>query len=209
MALSTLRFSTFNVASQVFYQSSSRLSFALVNLKPLVPGHVLVVPTRVVPRLRDLTADEVTDLFQSVHQISKVIEIEYKAQALNIALQDGPMAGQSVPHVHVHIIPRRAKDFEPLDEMYNALDVKNLTEDFAEAYAARPSRAERKAFEAEQRERQRGNVDSPFSGIEDKERRVRSEGEMRIEAERLRSLFPEQNRGVREEQEEEERVGRS
>lgn len=38
MALSTLRFSTFNVANQVFFQSSSRLSFALVNLKPIVPG---------------------------------------------------------------------------------------------------------------------------------------------------------------------------
>ncbi|KAG0662250.1 hypothetical protein C6P46_003436 [Rhodotorula mucilaginosa] len=196
MALSTLRFSTFNVANQVFFQSSSRLSFALVNLKPIVPGHVLVVPTRVVPRLRDLTPDEVSDLFQSVHQISRVIESEYRAQALNIALQDGPMAGQSVPHVHVHIIPRRAKDFEPLDEMYNALDAKNLSQDFAEAYAARPLRAERKAFEAEQRERQRGNVESPFAGIEDRERRPRSGDEMRIEAERLSSLFPEENRGV-------------
>ncbi|GAA5959844.1 hypothetical protein JCM8115_004876 [Rhodotorula mucilaginosa] len=195
MALSTLRFSTFNVANQVFFQSSSRLSFALVNLKPIVPGHVLVVPTRVVPRLRDLTPAEVSDLFQSVHQISRVIESEYRAQALNIALQDGPMAGQSVPHVHVHIIPRRAKDFEPLDEMYNALDAKNLSQDFAEAYAARPLRAERKAFEAEQRERQRGNVESPFAGIEDRERRPRSGDEMRIEAERLSSLFPEENRG--------------
>lgn len=81
--------------------------------------------------------------------------------------------------------------------MYNALDAKNLSQDFAEAYAARPLRAERKAFEAEQRERLRGNVESPFSGIEDRERRPRGTDEMRIEAERLSSLFPELNRGVR------------
>lgn len=41
MSLSSLRFSRFNVASQVFYQSQSRLSFALVNLKPIVPGREL------------------------------------------------------------------------------------------------------------------------------------------------------------------------
>ncbi|TNY23985.1 HIT-like domain-containing protein [Rhodotorula diobovata] len=190
-ALSTLRFATFRVPNQVFYQSA--LSAGIVNLKPLVPGHVLVIPRRVAPRFRDLTADEVTDLFQSVHQISRVIEQEYKAQALNIALQDGPLAGQSVPHVHIHIIPRHAKDFEPIDEMYTELDSKNLAQDFADAYAARPSRAERKAFEAEQRAKEEGKADAPFAGIED-ERRPRSVDEMREEALRLSGLFPPENR---------------
>ncbi|GAA5886214.1 hypothetical protein JCM5296_003520 [Sporobolomyces johnsonii] len=191
MSLNALRFASFKVPNQVFFQST--LSAGIVNLKPLVPGHVLVIPRRVVPRFRDLTPQEVSDLFLSVHQISKVIETEYKAQALNVALQDGPLAGQSVPHVHVHIIPRRAKDFEPLDEMYNALD--DLSSDFAEAYASRTTRAERKAFEAEQREKERGNVETPFKGIED-ERRARTPEEMRDEAQRLSRLFPEENRGV-------------
>jgi len=117
-ALSTLRFATFRVPNQVFYQSA--LSAGIVNLKPLVPGRaslsspppspppradqvgarfivaqadsscsynadVLVIPRRVAPRFRDLTADEVTDLFQSVHQISRVIEREYKAQCVPLA----------------------------------------------------------------------------------------------------------------------------
>ncbi|CEQ39180.1 SPOSA6832_00707, partial [Sporobolomyces salmonicolor] len=183
MSLNALRFAAFKVPNQVFYQST--LSAGIVNLKPLVPGP----PT-----------PEVSDLFLSVHQVSKVIETEYKAQALNIALQDGPLAGQSVPHVHVHIIPRRAKDFEPLDEMYNALDAQDLSSDFAEAYASRPTRAERKAFEAEQRERERGNVETPFKGIED-ERRARTSEEMREEAQRLSRLFPDENRGVFDEAE--------
>ncbi|GAA5902810.1 hypothetical protein JCM8208_006482 [Rhodotorula glutinis] len=190
-ALSTLRFATFRVPNQVFYQSA--LSAGIVNLKPLVPGHVLVIPRRVAPRFRDLTADEVTDLFQSVHQISRVIEHEYKAQALNIALQDGPLAGQSVPHVHIHIIPRHAKDFEPIDDMYTELDSKDLGQEFADAYASRPTRAERKAFEAEQRAKEQGKVDAPFAGIED-ERRPRAVDEMRDEAQRLSELFPPENR---------------
>ncbi|GAA5850906.1 hypothetical protein JCM8547_009128 [Rhodosporidiobolus lusitaniae] len=212
--LSSLRFASFKIPNQVFYLSASRLTFALVNLKPLVPGHVLVVPTRVIPRFADLTPDEVSDLFSSVHAISKVIEKEYKAQALNIALQDGPLAGQSVPHVHVHIIPRRAKDFEPIDEMYSHLDALDLssahssfassfTSSFASEYASRPTRAQRKEQEALERERLKfeaeahakatGNVETPFAGIED-ERKPRGRREMREEAERLSRLFPEENR---------------
>ncbi|GAA5826121.1 hypothetical protein JCM11251_007173 [Rhodosporidiobolus azoricus] len=208
MSLSHLRFASFKITNQVFYVSSTRLSFALVNLKPLVPGHVLVVPTRVTQRFKDLTPEEVGDLFASVHQISRVIEQEYKAQALNIALQDGPLAGQSVPHVHVHIIPRRAKDFEPIDEMYSALDAKNLSADhltFEQQYASRPSRAERKEaeqqqlhdlshFAAELHARESGNVEVPFAGIEDAERKPRTREQMREEAERLSGLFPEGNR---------------
>ena len=45
---------------QVFYKTAH--SFALVNLKPLLPGHVLVCPNRVVPRLKDLSAEEVSTI---------------------------------------------------------------------------------------------------------------------------------------------------
>ncbi|GAA5973760.1 hypothetical protein JCM11641_005122 [Rhodosporidiobolus odoratus] len=226
-ALSTLRFASFKIPNQIFYLSSSRTTMGIVNLKPLVPGHVLVVPTRVTPRLKDLTPEEVGDLFASVQQISRVIEKEYRAHALNIALQDGPLAGQSVPHVHVHIIPRRAKDFEPIDEMYNALDAFNLSQQFTSfeaAYASRPSRSDRKAqahaqaqshpnsqaqedrdrshFAVELHARETGNVETPFKGIEDEERKPRSRAEMREETERLAELFPAENRGSFEEENE-------
>ncbi|GAA5996556.1 hypothetical protein JCM5350_002193 [Sporobolomyces pararoseus] len=206
MSLSSFRFASFKIPNQIFYQSP--LSLGIVNLKPLVPGHVLIIPKRVVPRFRDLTGEEVTDLFKSVHEISRVIEKEFKAQALNVALQDGPLAGQSVPHVHVHIIPRKAKDFEPLDEMYTALDSKDLDAEFRQAYESRQTRSERKAnesallekertqFEIEQVAKRNGNVETPFSGIEDGERKPRSGEEMKEEARWLSGFFAEGNRGV-------------
>ena len=52
-----IQFAQFDVTSQVFF--TSRLSAALVNLKPLLPGHSLVIPLRVVPRYSELTAEEV------------------------------------------------------------------------------------------------------------------------------------------------------
>jgi bis(5'-adenosyl)-triphosphatase len=88
----------------------SRLSFALVNLKPLLPGHVLVSPRRVVPRFNDLSAAEVQDLFLTVQRVSRMVERVFDASSLNIAIQDGADAGQSVPHVHAHIIPRKRDD---------------------------------------------------------------------------------------------------
>ena len=53
-----------------------------------------------------------TDLFATVQRVSRTLERVYKASALNIAIQDGVDAGQSVPHVHVHILPRVKADLD-------------------------------------------------------------------------------------------------
>ena len=125
MALSKapVYFGKFVVTPQVFHLTSH--SMALVNLKPLLPGHVLVCPRRVAPRLSDLTSDEVSDLFLIVQSVSQVVERVYKASALNIAMQDGADAGQSVPHVHTHIVPRQKADLNERggsDAIYGMLE---------------------------------------------------------------------------------------
>lgn len=107
---------------EVFY--STDLSYALVNLRPLLPGHVLVCPRREVKRFVDLTADETSDLWLTAQKVGKQLESYHKASSLTFAIQDGPQAGQTVPHVHIHIIPRKSGDFEKNDEIYDALDVK-------------------------------------------------------------------------------------
>lgn len=105
--------------NHVFYRST--LSAAFVNLRPIVPGHVLVIPQRVVVRLEDLTNDEYVDLFQSVRTVQNALKDHYKATGFNVAVQDGRVAGQSVPHVHVHILPRTDGDFDRNDDVYDAL----------------------------------------------------------------------------------------
>lgn len=93
-----------------------------MNLKPLLPGHVLVSPRRVVPRFNDLSAAELQDLFATVQRVSRTIERLFHASALNIAIQDGQDAGQSVPHVHAHIIPRRKADLPAPDAIYEMME---------------------------------------------------------------------------------------
>ncbi|KAF5392496.1 hypothetical protein D9757_002321 [Collybiopsis confluens] len=118
----SLFFSSFEVTRQCFYRSS--LAFAIVNLKPLMPGHVLVVPTRNVSRLADLNESELASLMSSVQRVGAVLERAYGADALTIACQDGKAAGQSVPHVHFHLLPRKVvgDQFSNNDDIYPALE---------------------------------------------------------------------------------------
>lgn len=107
------------LAESVFYRSS--LSIAFTNKRCVVPGHVLVAPIRVCKRLFDLTAEEVGDMFRVVQNVQYVIESLYKTTSSTIVVQDGPLAGQTIQHVHVHILPRREGDFTNNDNIYREL----------------------------------------------------------------------------------------
>jgi bis(5'-adenosyl)-triphosphatase len=163
-----VKFGSFNVSGQVFYQT--RLSYGLVNLKPLVPGHVLVCPLRVVQRVSCLTTEEAQDFYMTVQKISKVIERYYKADSMNIAIQDGPLAGQSVPHVHCHIIPRRLKDFDDVDEIYRLLDGKEGDLEYA--------------FKTIKEHRSKMRL-----GVDAEERTPRSTPDMELEAQQLANFI--------------------
>ncbi|CAI0560577.1 unnamed protein product [Linum tenue] len=86
--------------------------------------HVLVCPRREVKRFGDLTASETSDLWVTAQKVGSQLERFHGASSLTFAIQDGPQAGQTVPHVHIHIIPRKANDFEKNDEIYDAIDEK-------------------------------------------------------------------------------------
>ncbi|EST06434.1 Histidine triad (HIT) protein [Kalmanozyma brasiliensis GHG001] len=116
------RFASFDVTAQTFYRSPDGCCAAIVNLKPIVPGHVLVIPTTPYHRLSEVPSEVVSSLFQSVQEISRGLEQVFEADALTISVQDGEGAGQTVPHLHVHILPRKTGDIEPNDLIYAHLD---------------------------------------------------------------------------------------
>ncbi|KAK5181768.1 Dinucleoside triphosphate hydrolase [Exophiala sp. CCFEE 6388] len=172
-----LKFGPFSVTSQVFHISKTKLSYGLVNLKPLLPGHILICPVRCVPRLSQLTVAETTDLFNTVRVISRTLERVYSASALNVAVQDGVDAGQSVPHVHVHVIPRKKSDYDHRgggDQIYDAMDGEEG--DVGRAF-----------LEMQQQRRERVYHRKEFSAGPDSDRKPRNEEEMHKEALWLRS----------------------
>ncbi|XP_037092902.1 nitrilase and fragile histidine triad fusion protein NitFhit-like [Pollicipes pollicipes] len=99
----------------------TELSYAFVNKKCVVPGHMLVSPQRDVPRLGQLTPAEVADLFQVSQLVQRLVEHVHEASSATICVQDGPAAGQTIQHVHVHVLPRKPGDFAFNDEVYGAL----------------------------------------------------------------------------------------
>ena len=100
----------------------SRHSYATVNIKPVVPYHLLVIPKRKdVPRLSYLTCDETADLFNLVKKVQKLVEDFRGVESSTIAIQDGTDAGQTVKHVHVHVLPRAKNDFQHNDDVYTEL----------------------------------------------------------------------------------------
>lgn len=98
-------------------------SVAFVNHRPVLPGHVLVSPLRSgAKRLSDLTPEELLDFFSLVQKVQTAGERMNGANSSTIAIQDGVDAGQSVEHLHVHIVPRKGTDFGgQVDEIYTRL----------------------------------------------------------------------------------------
>ena len=83
-------------------------SMALLDAFPLARGHVLVITKKHHQKIQNMTLDENADLFALVHKMmSKVDAI---TGATLVAIHNGKGAGQEIPHVHVHLVPRSASD---------------------------------------------------------------------------------------------------
>uniref|UniRef100_A0A182JKL3 Nitrilase and fragile histidine triad fusion protein NitFhit n=1 Tax=Anopheles atroparvus TaxID=41427 RepID=A0A182JKL3_ANOAO len=104
----------------VFYVSE--YCFAFTNIRCVVPGHVLVSTKRAALRLPELSPAERNDFFQTVCKVEKVAERLYNASSSTVTVQDGPDAGQTVFHVHCHIMPRHEGDFPENDQIYTELN---------------------------------------------------------------------------------------
>lgn len=83
---------------------------AFLDINPLADGHTLVVPRRQVERLDQLTPDEAAALGRVLPELARRVSLAVGAGAYNILQNNGRAAGQEVPHVHFHIIPRHAGD---------------------------------------------------------------------------------------------------
>lgn len=83
---------------------------AFLDANPLARGHTLVVPKAHHERVDDLPADLASDLFATVPALTAAVERAADAEATTIAVNNGSAAGQEIPHVHLHVVPRSAAD---------------------------------------------------------------------------------------------------
>ena len=83
---------------------------AYFDIRPVNPGHTLVVPHRHVSAFTELSVDEVSSLTMAVQRVAAGLKRLSGCIGITVSLADGEGAGQEVPHAHFHVIPRYHDD---------------------------------------------------------------------------------------------------
>lgn len=83
---------------------------ALLDIRPVNPGHCLLIPRHEAAYLADLPPAVLASLGGHVARLTRTVKSATGAPAVNVVVNDGPEAGQEVPHCHLHVIPRHAGD---------------------------------------------------------------------------------------------------
>jgi len=86
------------------------MSLAFFDGFPVSPGHTLIIPRRHVASFFDLTDEEVADMLALARQVQTILDNRFHPDGYNLGVNIGLAAGQTVFHVHMHLIPRYAGD---------------------------------------------------------------------------------------------------
>jgi histidine triad (HIT) family protein len=99
------------IPAEIVLENDKLIAFRDVN--PQAPVHVLIVPKRVLPRLADATAADrelLGELLLAAAKIAKQLELK---SGFRVVINSGPDAGESVPHLHVHLLGQRQLAWPP------------------------------------------------------------------------------------------------
>ncbi|MES2121278.1 MAG: HIT family protein [Chlamydiota bacterium] len=103
--------------AQKFYEDD--LVLALYTHRPIFPGHCLVITKRHVPRFEELSEEEALRIDQILKKVDLAVSPTYGTSSYLLLQKNGREAGQSVPHLHFHYIPRKAGDDSFLGFFYH------------------------------------------------------------------------------------------
>lgn len=91
---------------------ANQLAFVRYDRFPVSPGHCLVMPHRHIADYFDATAAEKAAIWELVDRMKIQLDAEFKPDGYNVGVNVGTAAGQSVQHIHIHVIPRYRGDMD-------------------------------------------------------------------------------------------------
>jgi bis(5'-adenosyl)-triphosphatase len=100
----------------VFAESQNFM--AAYNLAPILPGHVLIVPKNHIESILDLSDDDLSEMMIFSRKVTKLLLRVFKAEAFDWSIQDQEAAGQTISHLHMHIVPRIKGDLKDPGDWY-------------------------------------------------------------------------------------------
>lgn len=83
---------------------------AFLDIKPVNPGHVLVIPKKHFANLEEIDDNYLQAVIMVVKKIAKQLKDKLNILGYNLIMNNDPVAGQEIPHLHFHIIPRQEND---------------------------------------------------------------------------------------------------
>jgi histidine triad (HIT) family protein len=96
------------IPTTLLHEDEHTASF--LDIQPLKRGHILVIPRVHIQYYEDLPSEVMAALGQATARLSRAVRVAVGAEATTLAINNGPAAGQEVPHCHLHIIPRDPGD---------------------------------------------------------------------------------------------------
>lgn len=106
--------------SEIAFMESQNF-WVVYNHAPILPGHSLVIPKNHIESLLELDEQELFEFVQLSTKAAKLILKVFKADSFNWTVQEKPAAGQTIPHLHLHIFPRHENDLPSPGDWYPIL----------------------------------------------------------------------------------------
>jgi histidine triad (HIT) family protein len=96
------------IPARVIMQNESAIAF--LDAFPLAAGHTLIIPKSHYVKLQDMSEQDAIAVFETTWKVADAVEQGSQVNASTIAIHNGSDAGQEIPHMHVHIVPRKRGD---------------------------------------------------------------------------------------------------
>lgn len=90
--------------------AENELAFAIYDKFPVNKGHALIIPKRHFSSFFEATEEEIKAIYSLLHDVKYIVDREYEPQGYNVGINIGEDAGQTIMHLHVHLIPRYKGD---------------------------------------------------------------------------------------------------
>jgi diadenosine tetraphosphate (Ap4A) HIT family hydrolase len=107
---STCPFCKVDSEREIIFENDT--SFSIYDKFPVNNGHALIIPKRHSENYFELTKNEQIDCLQALNTVKQLVYTKFKPDGFNIGINVGEMAGQTISHVHIHLIPRFSGDVE-------------------------------------------------------------------------------------------------
>jgi bis(5'-adenosyl)-triphosphatase len=113
---STCPFCNDSIGNALFYETPHFM--AIYNIAPILPGHSLIIPRVHHISLMTLTDEEMTEFFLVARAALRILMKAFHTEAFDWSIQEKPEAGQTLEHLHLHIVPRLRDDLSQPGEWY-------------------------------------------------------------------------------------------